>query len=157
MKLLELKNENSRKTLFLLGEKVFSHKFKSKFDKLYARRFEGLTEEEKLFIIKTQFKNTVGYVLNLDNPRTFNENFPYFVRTDFYEIGDRVLFSEFTFFSDNEMAAFYPQEWDLKLGKLISLPIEQSVETLVAVEKGSASGNYNCCKLRFTTNPEVAA
>ncbi len=49
--------------------------------------------------------------------------FPYFVRTDFYEIGDKVLFSEFTFFSDNGMAAFHPNEWDSKLGELINLPI----------------------------------
>ncbi|MBR2922911.1 MAG: glycosyl transferase [Alphaproteobacteria bacterium] len=50
------------------------------------------------------------------------EPFPYFVRTDFYEIGDKILFSEFTFFSDNGMAAFHPKNWDQKLGDLIKLP-----------------------------------
>ncbi len=49
--------------------------------------------------------------------------FEHFVRTDFYEIGDRVLFSEFTFYSDNGMAAFHPEEWDVKLGELITLPV----------------------------------
>ena len=32
-----------------------------------------LTEEKKIEILKTHFKNRVGYDLNLENPRTFNE------------------------------------------------------------------------------------
>ena len=54
------------------------------------------------------------------------KDFPYFVRTDFYEIDDKVLFSEFTFFSDNGMAPFHPKCWDKKLGELIHLPIDKN-------------------------------
>ncbi|SHN66630.1 ATP-grasp fold amidoligase family protein [Desulfovibrio litoralis] len=49
--------------------------------------------------------------------------FKYFVRVDFFEVGDKVIFSEFTFFSDNGMAAFTPDSWDNKLGDLIHLDI----------------------------------
>ena len=64
---------------------------------------------------------------NLDKMLELSEKlaqeFPYFVRVDFYEFGDKVLFSEFTFYSDNGMAKFNPPEWDKKLGDLIDLPL----------------------------------
>lgn len=44
------------------------------------------------------------------------------VRTDFYEINDKVYFGELTFFDSTGMAKFTPEEWDEKLGKLIVLP-----------------------------------
>ena len=47
--------------------------------------------------------------------------FPHFVRVDFFAVDDTVFFSEFTFFSDNGMAAFHPPDWDKKLGDLIIL------------------------------------
>lgn len=47
-----------------------------------------------------------------------------FIRTDFYEIDNRVYFSELTFYSDSGMAKFNPEEWDLKLGEYIKLPIK---------------------------------
>ncbi len=65
---------------------------------------------------------------NLDKMLKLSEKlaqeFPYFVRVDFYEFGNKVLFSEFTFYSDNGMAKFQPEEWDKKLGKLIHLPTD---------------------------------
>jgi hypothetical protein len=47
------------------------------------------------------------------------------VRVDLYEIDGKLYFSEFTFFSDSGFAAFHPDEWDIKLGKLINLPIDE--------------------------------
>ncbi len=44
-----------------------------------------------------------------------------FVRTDFYIVDGKVLFSEFTFFSDSGAERFHPEEWDRKLGDLIML------------------------------------
>lgn len=44
------------------------------------------------------------------------------VRTDFYEIGDKVYFGELTFFDSSGFASFSPEEWDERLGKLIVLP-----------------------------------
>lgn len=62
----------------------------------------------------------------IDLARLLAKPFPYFVRTDFYELEDKVLFSEFTFFSDNGMAAFHPKTWDYVLGKMIKLPIKNN-------------------------------
>ncbi|MDY6367320.1 MAG: ATP-grasp fold amidoligase family protein [Clostridia bacterium] len=45
-----------------------------------------------------------------------------FLRTDFYEVNGKILFSEFTFYSDSGLQKFYPEEWDYKLGELIKLP-----------------------------------
>lgn len=44
-----------------------------------------------------------------------------FIRTDFYEVKGKVLFSEFTFFSDAGFANFEPEEWDIKLGSMLDL------------------------------------
>ena len=59
--------------------------------------------------------------------------FKYFVRTDFFEVGDSVLFSEFTFYSDNGMERFHPAEWDRTLGDLIDLrALRPPISTLFA-------------------------
>ena len=57
--------------------------------------------------------------------KKLSEDFPYFVRVDLYEVNDNVLFSEFTFYSDNGMTMFHPTEWDLKLGNMIDLPLNK--------------------------------
>lgn len=57
----------------------------------------------------------------LDYARLLSKDIPS-VRTDFYIAYDRILFSEFTFFSDSGCERFYPDEWDLKLGNYIILP-----------------------------------
>lgn len=46
-----------------------------------------------------------------------------FLRTDWYEVNKEVFFSEFTFFSDAGHEAFYPDEWDERLGALIDLSL----------------------------------
>ena len=53
--------------------------------------------------------------------RKLSSGFP-FLRTDFYEIGDQVYFSEFTFYSDAGLERFYPEKWDRILGDRILLP-----------------------------------
>ena len=57
----------------------------------------------------------------LDYARTLSAGHP-FLRTDFYSINGKIYFSEFTFYSDGGMAVFYPNTWDLELGKKIVLP-----------------------------------
>ena len=74
MKLAEMKTDfNGRKKLYLFGKKVFSYKKMSEYDKIYAKRYDGLTSEELAVCIKKQFEKALGYELNLDNPQTFNE------------------------------------------------------------------------------------
>lgn len=45
------------------------------------------------------------------------------VRTDFYEIKEKVYFGELTFFDSSGFAKFDPESWDEKLGQLIVLPL----------------------------------
>ena len=49
-----------------------------------------------------------------------SKNIPH-VRTDFYEINNKVYFGELTFFDSSGFARFEPEEWDEKLGELIDL------------------------------------
>lgn len=49
-----------------------------------------------------------------------------FIRTDFFVVNGKVLFSEFTFFSDAGFAEFEPEKWDRIFGDLIKLP-EKSI------------------------------
>ena len=44
------------------------------------------------------------------------------VRTDFYCIDDKVYFGEMTFYHGSGFEEFSPEEWDLKLGKMLKLP-----------------------------------
>ena len=66
--------------------------------------------------------------LMLKFSRILSENFPYFIRIDFYETNDRIYFSEYTFYSDAGYAKFTPDYWDKKLGDLINLPKEKRQE-----------------------------
>lgn len=43
------------------------------------------------------------------------------VRVDFYDINGQVYFGELTFYHQSGFAPFSPEEWDLKLGKLLDL------------------------------------
>lgn len=56
-----------------------------------------------------------------DLARMLSKNEP-FLRTDFYNIGDQILFSELTFYPIAGFGWFKPNEYDLELGKLIRLP-----------------------------------
>ncbi len=46
-----------------------------------------------------------------------------FVRVDFYSIGDKIYFGEFTYTPGSGFIDFHPKEWDEKLGKMLQLPI----------------------------------
>ena len=45
-----------------------------------------------------------------------------FVRVDFYEIGGRLYFGEFTLYPGSGFEEFSPIEWDYTLGNWIQLP-----------------------------------
>lgn len=45
-----------------------------------------------------------------------------FIRCDFYNIGEQILFSELTFYPIAGFGWFKPAEWDLTLGNMIELP-----------------------------------
>ena len=45
-----------------------------------------------------------------------------FVRIDFYENDNKILFGEMTFYPGSGMEEFTPEEWDYTLGSWINLP-----------------------------------
>ena len=47
------------------------------------------------------------------------------VRVDFYDLGDKVLFGEMTFFHFSGMVPFEPYDWDKYWGTLISIPSQK--------------------------------
>lgn len=47
------------------------------------------------------------------------------VRIDLYEVDGEVYFSEFTFYDWGGLMKFKPNEWDLRLGEKIHLPLEK--------------------------------
>lgn len=72
----KIKHQNGKREIYLFGKKVFSYKKKrkaTKYDEIYARRFDGLTQEEIRYCLEVQFERMCGYKLNLDNPQIFNE------------------------------------------------------------------------------------
>lgn len=44
------------------------------------------------------------------------------IRVDFYEINGKIYFGELTFFDSSGFGKFEPEEWDLKIGKMLKLP-----------------------------------
>lgn len=53
------------------------------------------------------------------------------VRCDFYEINGEIYFGELTFFTAGGFIPFYPEEWDLKLGEMIDLPIKDRKKVIL--------------------------
>ena len=61
----------------------------------------------------------------LELAAVLSKGFP-FVRTDFFEIHNKLYYSEMTFYSDAGIDPFSPPEWDLKLGQFLTLPEKNS-------------------------------
>ena len=47
------------------------------------------------------------------------------LRVDFYEIGNKIYFGELTFYDSAGYGEFKPDVWDLKIGKMLKLPIRK--------------------------------
>lgn len=97
-------------------------------DKTPEERIDYFDEKWNPLELHQNFKNSdvipskpKKFDMMLRYAKILSEGFP-FLRTDFYETGDTVLFSEFTFYSDAGFERFYPDSWDLELGKRIILP-----------------------------------
>lgn len=65
--------------------------------------------------------STLGKMISL--AERLSEGVP-FLRVDFYTIGENIFFGEVTFFPSGGMKSFVPNEWDLKFGNFLKLPID---------------------------------
>lgn len=77
---------------------------------------------------KRKYKNSQNGIEKPDNLEKLiklaeitGKGFP-FARVDFYNVNNKIYFSEVTFYPGNGMEAFEPIEWDYKFGELIKLP-----------------------------------
>lgn len=87
------------------------------------------------------FRNNVSYPFDANNlmpvpknydkmveiAKTLSTGHPH-VRVDFYNIDGNIYFGELTFFHGSGMAAFYPEEWEKRIGDLIVLPEKKRKE-----------------------------
>ena len=62
----------------------------------------------------------------IDLAEALSEGVPY-LRVDTYIIDEKVVFGEMTFFTWAGFMHFEPEEWDLKLGKMLKLPDEKCI------------------------------
>lgn len=96
-------------------------------DKCDNESIDYFDTDWNLLELKQNFPNSE---IHLEKPERFEEMLELssklskgipFLRVDWYVSNGRLLFSEFTFYSDAGTAAFEPEEWDYKLGQLIDL------------------------------------
>ncbi len=71
--IFHIEKSDNKTSFYACNHKLFTIKHKSKYRKIYEKRFKGLTEAEQRYILEQQFIRNTGYPLNLDNPQTFNE------------------------------------------------------------------------------------
>ena len=69
---------------------------------------------------KKEIEKPANYKLMLEFSKKLSENIP-FVRVDWYEINGKLYFGELTFYPGSGMEEFNPEEWDEKIGNLISI------------------------------------
>lgn len=98
-------------------------------DKTSKETIDYYDEKWNLLQLRQNFPNSktkINKPQNFDNMVTLAEklsqNLP-FIRVDLYSINKKILFSEYTFYSDAGFTKFYPNSWDKHLGDLIKLNI----------------------------------
>lgn len=70
--------------------------------------------------IKIKKPNTLEKMLELSS--VLSNDFPH-VRVDFYNLKDRIVFGELTFFHQNGLAKFNPPDFERKMGSWLKLPL----------------------------------
>lgn len=65
---------DNRSDYYIYGKRIFTIKHKSLYSQIYEKRFrDDLSLNDKKYFLQAQFEHNVGYPLNIDNPKTFNE------------------------------------------------------------------------------------
>ena len=81
MKILQIKYTFNHIKIYFFGIQIFSIKrffTTKKFEKLYANRFNNLSQNDIKFLLKQQFLQMTSKQLNIDNPQTFNEKIQWY-------------------------------------------------------------------------------
>lgn len=101
-------------------------------DKTERETIDYFDLEWKLLSIKQNYPNSKVHMEKpnclsrmLDLSEKLAGDMP-FIRVDWYIVGDKLLFSEFTMYSDAGFEKFNPQYWDEKLGQHIDLSLARN-------------------------------
>lgn len=87
----------------------------------FDRNWNVMDFERRYPKSKTSISKPENYEMMLAFAEQLSKGIP-FVRVDFYEINKKLFFGELTFFPGSGFEEFTPDEWDTKIGNLISLP-----------------------------------
>ena len=66
-------------------------------------------------------KKPITFDKMLELAKKLSKDIP-FLRTDFYEVGDKLYFGELTLYPASGFSKFEPNAWDKKYGDLVELP-----------------------------------
>ena len=84
----------------------------------FDRKWNKMPFERHYPQSKVNLPKPQNYELMIELAEKLSDHIP-FVRVDFYEVGDKVLFGELTFFPGSGMEEFTPEKWDYLLGEWI--------------------------------------
>ena len=87
----------------------------------YDLKWQKLKLRQNYQNCKKAFPKPQCFEKMVELARKLSKGIP-FVRCDFFEVCNKVYFSEFTFFSDAGFEKFHPKKWDFILGNKIELP-----------------------------------
>ena len=87
----------------------------------YDRTWQVMPFERKYPASKTPIPQPQNYERMIALAEKLSKNFP-FVRVDFYECRGKIYFGELTLYPGSGLEPFFPEEWDERLGALLTLP-----------------------------------
>lgn len=86
----------------------------------YDRKWEPMPFERHYPRNPKEIQKPISYEKMVELAETLSRGIP-FVRVDFYQIDEKPLFGEFTFYPGNGMEEFTPNKWDYCLGSWLNL------------------------------------
>lgn len=104
--------------LFVTHERYSGNKQRVWYDKEWNSlgiKVNDGSKSEKIIEKPSNFDEMIKYAEILSKP------FP-FVRVDFYNLNNKIIFGELTFASDSGFNSYYPTEFEFKLGNKLKLP-----------------------------------
>jgi len=98
-----------------------TNKGKNIYENFYDMDFKPVEVNHGFPRSMPEYEKPKGFETMKDLAEKLSKGIP-FVRVDFFEVGDKVYFGEFTFYDWAGLRPFADERWDRELGEWISLP-----------------------------------
>ena len=98
-----------------------TNKGKNIYENFYDMDFKPIEVNHGFPRTMPEYEKPKGFEIMKDLAEKLSKGIP-FVRVDFFEVGDKVYFGEFTFYDWAGLRPFADERWDRELGEWISLP-----------------------------------